>query len=362
MPVSLSLAMIVKNEDQVLGRILAQASRVCDELIIVDTGSADNTVAIAESYGAKVHHFEWIDDFSAARNAAFSYCTGDWILWLDADDVMPETSLEKILQLKTADLNENWDAVVCNYHIAFDINGACTVSMPRERLLRRECGGSWQFPIHEGYVLPDGARYLERLDIVIEHHKPTIYVERSCHRNLDMLTNLINQGDQSPRTWYYYGKELRHHQRLADAVQAFAMHLTLNMNDVASRYQAMHQGMMCLMELDRYEEAEEWGIRAIQADSSRAEALTELGVIYFRRGQYARAIPLLSGATACRRPPYGSVLEENYTWRPYHYLSLCYEGVDDYQKAIEAALKAYPAIPDKQVIRDNICCFAEKLC
>lgn len=361
MSVLLSLAMIVKNEDQVLGRVLSQVKQLCDEMIVVDTGSTDNTVAVAQSFGATVHHFEWIDDFAAARNAAFSHCTGDWILWLDADDVVPEASLQKLLQLKGTELNADWDAVTCDYHIAFAPDGKCMVSLPRERLIRKACGGSWQFPIHEGYVLPEGAKCLERLDITIEHHKPAVYVERSSHRNLDMLAKLIAQGDQSPRTWYYYGKELKHHQRLEEALHAFAMHMTLNLTDLAPRYQAMHQGMLCLMELERSEEAEEWGLRALQTDSSRAEALTELGVIYFRRGRYAQAIPLLTGATACKKPSYGSILEENYSWRPYHYLSLCYEGIGDYQKAIEMALAAYPTIPDKQVIRDNIQCFVSKM-
>jgi len=361
MPVTLSLAMIVKNEDQVLGRILAQARQVCDELIVVDTGYTDNTVAVAQSFGAQVHSFEWIDDFSAARNFAFAQCTGDWILWLDADDVLPETAVQKILQLKATELGDHWDAVICNYNIAFDPEGRCTVSMPRERLLRRDCGGAWQFPIHEGYVLPEGANCLDRLDIAIEHDKPEVYVERSSHRNLDMLAKLIEQGDQSPRTWYYYGKELRYHDRLEEAVQAFAEHVELNSTEKVSRYQALHMGMTCLMELERYAEAKDWGFQAIQTDSSRAEALTELGVIDYRQGCCAEAIPFLMGATACLHPGYGSVLEENYSWRPYHYLSLCYEGLGDYQKAIEMAMKAYPTIPDKEAIRYNIECFAGKL-
>lgn len=361
MPASLSLAMIVKNEDQVLGRILSQARTFCDELIIVDTGSTDNTVQLAESFGAKVFHFEWIDDFAAARNDAFSHCTSDWIIWLDADDVITEANQQKFLSLKDTVLSDDWDAIVCSYQIAFDASGQCLVSMPRERLLRRNAGGSWRFPIHEAFVLPGQARVLNRLDIAIEHHKPDQYVERSSDRNLKLLTQLIAQGDDSPRTWYYYGKELRQHQRLTEAVQAFDKHIQVNQNDSVSRYQAMHMAMLCCMELEQYNDALKWGHQAIQLDGSRAEAWVNLGIVHYRHQAYQEAIPFLTAAVQCCPPESGLIVEEDYHWKPHHYLSLCYEGIGDYKKAIQAALKAYPDIPDKAVIRDNIICFAKRL-
>ncbi len=361
MAVSLSLAMIVKNEERVLGRILSQVADLCDELVVVDTGSTDGTVALAQSLGAKVFHFDWIDDFSAARNEAFSHCTGDWILWLDADDLITDVHRQALLDLKQTILNDHLDAVVCSYHIAFDANGRCLVSMPRERLLRRAAGGSWQFPIHEAFVLPDQAVILERLDIAIEHHKPPEYLERSADRNLNLLKALIDRGDQSPRTWYYYGKELRHHGRLTEAIAAFSRHLELNVNDRISGYQALHHAMLCCMELERYEEALSLGYRALALDGSRAEALVSLGVVRYRLGAYAEAVPVLMAATACQKPTAGLIVEEDYSWKPYHYLSLCYEGLGDFSRAIEMALKAYTGIPDKGVIRDNIICFARKL-
>jgi glycosyltransferase involved in cell wall biosynthesis len=361
MPATLSVAMIVKNEDQVLGRILSQVQSFCDELIIVDTGSTDNTVELAKSFGAKVHDFQWIEDFSAARNHAFSQCTSDWIMWLDADDVITDAQQQKILALKETTLNDELDGVACSYQIAFSPDGECLISMPRERFIRRACGGSWQFPIHEAYVFPEPYQLLDRLDIAIRHDKPSVYVERSVDRNLQMLTRLVEQGNESPRIWYYYAKELQHHNRLEEAIAAFGRHIELNQNDGVSRYQAMHLTMDCLMQLERNEEALIWGMRALAVDSSRAEALTDLGVVYFRQQTYYKAIPLLMGATQCYKPNSGTILEENYTWKPYHYLSLCYEAIGQFEKAVEMALKAYPTIPDKPVIRANIQCFAGKL-
>jgi tetratricopeptide (TPR) repeat protein len=88
---SISLCMIVRNESQNLARCLASVKPYVDEMIVVDTGSEDNTVEIAHQYGANVSHFTWCDDFAAARNYAVSQATSDWILTLDADEELVVT-------------------------------------------------------------------------------------------------------------------------------------------------------------------------------------------------------------------------------------------------------------------------------
>ncbi len=80
--------MIVKNEEAVLARALKTAKIYADEIIVVDTGSTDKTVNVALSFTPNVFYFSWRDDFSAARNFAFEAATGDYVMWLDADDVI----------------------------------------------------------------------------------------------------------------------------------------------------------------------------------------------------------------------------------------------------------------------------------
>jgi glycosyltransferase involved in cell wall biosynthesis len=82
----LSLALIARNEARCLARCLASVRDIADQIVVVDTGSTDNTVEIANSFGAQVSHFAWVDDFAAARNASLDLATGDWILALDADE------------------------------------------------------------------------------------------------------------------------------------------------------------------------------------------------------------------------------------------------------------------------------------
>jgi len=93
---SIAVCMIVKNEEQNIGRLLTSIKGFADEIILVDTGSEDRTVDIAKSFGAKIYYFPWCDDFSAARNESLRYATKDYILWLDADDEVRSTEHKKI--------------------------------------------------------------------------------------------------------------------------------------------------------------------------------------------------------------------------------------------------------------------------
>lgn len=85
---NLSFCIIVKNEEKNLPRCLASVKNVVDEMVVLDTGSTDRTPTIAQEFGAKVHYFEWCNDFAAARNESLKYVTGDWVLVLDADEYL----------------------------------------------------------------------------------------------------------------------------------------------------------------------------------------------------------------------------------------------------------------------------------
>jgi len=111
---TISLCMIVKNEEEVLGRCLQSVKHIVDEIIIVDTGSTDDTKEIAKKFEAKIFDFEWCNDFSKARNYCFSLANKDYILWIDADDVMEEKEQLKLSKLKES-LSEEIDAVSMPY-------------------------------------------------------------------------------------------------------------------------------------------------------------------------------------------------------------------------------------------------------
>ena len=93
----ISQCMIVKNEEKNIEKALSWGKGVVSEQIVVDTGSTDRTVELAEKMGAKVYHFEWIDDFSAAKNFAISKAKYEWIALLDADEYFSEEDAKKLL-------------------------------------------------------------------------------------------------------------------------------------------------------------------------------------------------------------------------------------------------------------------------
>ena len=98
--ITVSLCMIVKNEEDVLARCLESAKPVADEIIIVDTGSTDRTREIAREFTDNVCEFPWIDDFAAARNFSFSKATMEYCMWLDADDILLPADRDAFLTLK----------------------------------------------------------------------------------------------------------------------------------------------------------------------------------------------------------------------------------------------------------------------
>lgn len=100
---NLTLCMIVKNEEATLPQTLASVQDVVDEMVVLDTGSGDRTCEIAREFGARVYHFEWCDDFAAARNECLKYAKGDWILVLDADEVLTPNIVPLIKQVIQGD-------------------------------------------------------------------------------------------------------------------------------------------------------------------------------------------------------------------------------------------------------------------
>lgn len=146
--VTISLCMIVKNEEAVIGRCLDSVSALVEEIIIVDTGSTDRTKEICQRYTDRVVDFQWIEDFAAARNFSFQQATQNYILWLDADDVLTVEAQEKLRLLKQT-LSPSIDAVSMDYHLGFDEDGNVTSRLKRYRLVKKAKQFQWIGAVHE---------------------------------------------------------------------------------------------------------------------------------------------------------------------------------------------------------------------
>lgn len=218
---TISLCMIVKNEEDCLDRVLNCAKKFADEIIIVDTGSADKTIEIAKSFTDKVFQFKWFDDFSMARNFAFSKATSDYQMWLDADDIVTDENIKKINLLKNSNLDA--DVFMCKYSMNFDDDNRPRLSFYRERILKRTKNFKWQGVVHE-VIVPEGKIF--QTDIEIEHRKIHPTLEK---RNLLIYENALKNGKKfNAREQYYYSRELFYNFRLKDAEKNLKKFLKMN--------------------------------------------------------------------------------------------------------------------------------------
>ncbi len=189
----LSLCMIVKNEEKHLARCLSSVKDVADEIIMVDTGSTDKTIEIAELFGVKIFHFKWVNDFSAARNFALSKCTGDWILYLDADEELSPDSIEEVKKYKL----HKRAGVNCTVK---SLGSASTNEsvMKYPRLFANVSGVEFVGKVHEQIIdsLRKNKIPLVESDIEIIHHGYAIDKEglqKKKERNLSLLLSNENK-------------------------------------------------------------------------------------------------------------------------------------------------------------------------
>lgn len=162
--IEISLCMIVKNEERVLDRCLTSIADLMDEIIIVDTGSTDRTREIARKYTDHIYDFEWIDDFSAARNFAFSKATKEYIYSADADEVLDEENRQKFRLLKEAMLPEI-EIVQMRYCNQLSHGTAYNYDAEyRPKLYKRQREFVWIEPVHE-MVRLDPVVYDSEIDI-----------------------------------------------------------------------------------------------------------------------------------------------------------------------------------------------------
>ena len=242
---TVSLCMIVKNEEAVLARCLDSIRDAVDEIIIVDTGSRDATKEIAARYTDKIYDFAWRDDFAAARNFSFSRAGMEFAMWLDADDVFTDRDREAFLRLKDSAW-EDADVVMMRYNTAFDEQDRPVFSYYRERLVRLSVPHAWEGRVHEVIVCAGRTVFAE--DVAVTHRSvKTAYSDR----NLRIYERQIREGGPlSPRDRFYYGRELYYHRHYRRAVQALTEFLADSQGWSENKIEACRLLAHCLREAD----------------------------------------------------------------------------------------------------------------
>ncbi|WP_019639589.1 tetratricopeptide repeat-containing glycosyltransferase family 2 protein [Paenibacillus fonticola] len=328
---TISLCMIVKNEEDTIARCLASVQNIVDEIIIVDTGSSDNTIEIVSEFTPNVYHFQWIDDFAAARNFSFSKAAMDYILWMDADDVLSEENGLKLLLLKNS-LGASIDSVMMKYILARDEYGKPNFSVKRNRLVRRERDFKWKGFVHE--YLEVGGNIIDS-DIEIEHHSIT---ETTTDRNLKIYEKHYAEGEHfSPRDLYYFANELYDHGFYKRARRFYLRFLRTGQGWVEDNINACGKVSDCCHFLGEHVKSLDWAFRSFHYDAPRADHCCRIGYYFMQKKQWDRSIYWYKTATSLDLPKemQGFINYACWTWLPHLQLCVCYSNIGEYELAYE---------------------------
>lgn len=183
----ITLHMIVKNEERTLPTCLKSIRDWVDEIIIVDTGSTDSTCDLARSFGAMVRHFDWVNDFSAARNFALAHVRTPWTIWLDADDLAlnPEVIKPWCELARKNRINALWSTYLQD--------ASC---YQRRLQIFKTKDYRWEGVVHENPIAKNQALALhEFTDLKVEHRKPKTRTKTAAKQYLDILL------EKDPTNW-----------------------------------------------------------------------------------------------------------------------------------------------------------------
>ena len=281
----ISLTLIARDEGAHIERCLKSASGLAEEMIVVDTGSTDQTKQIAMACGAKVLNFAWIDDFSAARNHALEAARGKWILVLDADEYLPPASVEAIRELTSSA-----DASDRAYHLvnkSTTDDGRTGISGLIVRLFPNDPRVRYEWPVHEQV-----ATSLLRANIPIEttqieiihtgYSSPEVNAAKQ-ERNLRILETMTTHAEKAhPMAWFLKGGALLDLKRTGEALAAYVQCAEMTRSEDSIHEAALVRCASCLADFKRFNE-----IRTISPAKQEADWHPELLLL---RGQAEIAI------------------------------------------------------------------------
>lgn len=304
---TIALCMIVKNERENLPKLFASVADCFDEIHITDTGSTDGTVEWLKegnfpkiSSTLEVHHFDWVDDFAAARNASFAPAKTDYIMWLDGDDVLGNPAAFKLWRDTAMELADFW---LAPYHYAF-ADGRPVCSFTRERVVKRERGFKWLYFIHEGIDIRSGWGKPVANQIntwCVNHMRTADDIQKDRSRNIRIFEKNAAGGagkNFPPRMHYYWGKELFENNQMIEAFnklgEASVMELELHDRILCIQYLTQAAQM-----LNQWEKSISIALQGVQLSPLRPEFHVLIGDAMLKGNRIPDAIPFYTTAREC---------------------------------------------------------------
>lgn len=343
--------MIVKNEEDNLPRCLESIKDIVDEMIIVDTGSTDDTIKIAKSYGAKVFHFEWNDNFSDAKNFSLEQAKGDWIMTMDADEELSASDKNKVLSL----LNNRDIDVFLFQTLSYVGNtpGLETVNNLNIRLIRNHKGYKYMGAIHEqlyNSINPIKGNKVKTEKIIVYHYGYLIKVaikKDKPSRNMKILEKLLENDPNHNFHLYNMGNEYLRLRKFEKALACFKKAYENFMPNLAYCPKLLLKMIITLEELHRHDEE----LKMLNTGLQYYPKFTDLEYIraclFHRQKKYSLAIKGFKKCIEMGEPPLDQYnINDVGGYRAYYALGEIHSELGDYDDAYYYYIETIKAKPN----------------
>ena len=344
---TISLCMIIKDEQSVLENCLSSFKDVVDEIIIVDTGSSDNSKQIAKKYTDKIYDYKWDNNFSNARNYSISKANCEYYMWVDADDYLMDVEKHKLLKLKENNYNVDMYYFLYNFDKNYE-------PFYRERLIKNDGNHLFKGNIHEA-IVPSGI--IEYKDIIITQYDKK---KGLTNRNINIFLSMDDKTFTS-RDKYYFAKELYRHSQFDKSIYYFEKFL----NDIDTYYIDCIDACFCLSSLyiknENYEKALNVLFKSFVYDLPKANILCQIGNVYMFINDYNKAIYYYKLALKCKNDNKSFIHKDYFYYIPCINLCVCYDRLKKYQLAYYYNELAHKYKKDEKVYLSNKKYLIEKI-
>ncbi|MFQ5686342.1 MAG: glycosyltransferase, partial [Candidatus Scalindua sp.] len=282
---TLSLCMIVKDEEKFLPTCLESVKDYVDEIIIVDTGSTDRTVEIAERYNTRVYRHPWENSFSKARNYSLKYATCDWILILDADEEIEKEDARKLREV----INDN-DVSVINLPVFYKPKGGKDLSVSSsERIFKNHLGFHYEGIVHNSLKYSGQDK---NVNIRLNHygyHQGEEQMKKKFIRTSTLLREQIRSDPENPIPHHYLAVSCldrqRHDECIREALEAIRL-FELQDSNAQLKLLAYYTASVAFYRTQDLSNAEKYALKAIDFHHDYLDAHCILSSIYFLRKEY----------------------------------------------------------------------------
>jgi len=358
---TLSLCMIVKNEERYLEDCLRSVQGVVDEIVIVDTGSTDGTIAIAERFGAKVINFPWIGDFAAARNVSLEHATSDWILVLDADERLDTATKHKLKPLLRQEEAAGLSLIIENYLGDKTVDGTQVAMLLR--VFRNRLGIHYEGIVHEQVSPSVGRTGLKTFgcDVKIVHlgYLQECMDERNKNeRNLELLERQLEADPNNPYVLFQLGQTRKLMGQLEVAEGHYAKSLVLlkesNAPNSLPYYANVYYNLGDLnRRLKNFEAAKTYLEEGVALFPTYPDVVFTLGLLNIDQERWREAIPHFERSQSLGGVVHAGGNDPAVTnHKALNALGICYSKLGENRKAItylERSLAAHPN-PDAETM------------